>query len=65
MIFILPFLNIETISGLPQEMVVSLLLNTESNSTTLSFHPYKIYILISNISNNEYRFCNTVKGKRF
>lgn len=40
---LLPFLNIETISGLPQEMVVSLLLNTESNSTTLSFHPYKIY----------------------
>lgn len=43
---LLPFLNIETISGLPQDMVVSLLLNTESNSTILSFHPYKIYFNI-------------------
>jgi len=40
---LLPFLNIETISGLPQDMVVSLLLNTESNSAILSFQPYKIY----------------------
>lgn len=35
----LPFLNMETISGLPQEIVVSLLLNTESNSTVFSFQP--------------------------
>lgn len=62
-----PSQNMSKISGLPQPNVATLWLKTESNSTGLTFHPWKYSENLKNIayeSEIKYKIINLENGRR-